>query len=385
MNIKLYIKNKCEDDSSLAMKLAKIAGYSDRTGLYKFLNSSNKEMDDLNNLINLVREIDQDREIELISDYITTLDPNKSAARQAVEYLDANQLNDETDEMVYKLCNASNSISKEWGNVYRIHRMLTKDEIDLTSAIKETGKIKIKSDEMFVFSSMMSLYEYLNTGEFGLMKSTSAYIDLSKLKNGYIKESFRSRFLLLMANVFLNDNNLKALRDYCNQIITEDIKVNRFQVFAHLTCGNSYVFENYEKAKAYYINGLKFAKNKFHEYKLRSALAFLENSWGVKDNKYLEQDPTNDSDLIELAHHYLLNNRIDDMMDVFNKLDSTVMNDNDLGFLYYVKGVFYKDKGCYLKSVKHFKKSDDKYFIKLPLIKLEKLGIEIEILDLLAI
>lgn len=62
--------------------------------------------------------------------------------------------------------------------------MLTKGEIDLTSAIKETGTIKIKSEEMFVFARMMTLYEYLNSGEFGLMKSTSAYIDLSNLKKG---------------------------------------------------------------------------------------------------------------------------------------------------------------------------------------------------------
>ncbi|PCK15507.1 hypothetical protein CEY02_20540 [Bacillus pumilus] len=385
MNLKLYIKNKCENDSSLAMKLAKIAGYSDRTGLYKFLNSSNKEMDDISSLINLIRAIDQDREIEIITEYITTLDPNKSAARQALEYLDANQLGDETDEMVDKLCNSNNAVSKEWGNVYRIHRMLTKGEIDLTSAIKETGKIKIKSEEMFVFSRMMILYEYLNTGEFGLMKSTSAYIDLSKLKKGYVKESLSSRFLLLMANVFLNDNNLKALRDYCNKIIIEDVKVNRFQVFAHLTCGNSYVFEDYHQAKTYYLNGLKFAKNSFHVYKLRSALAFLENCWGVKDNKYLEQNPKNDSDLIELAHHYLLNEQTEKMMELFNKLDSTSMHDNDLGFLYYVKGLFYKDKGCYFKSVRHFKNSDDKYFIKLPLLKLEKMGIESELIDLLAI
>ncbi|APJ11058.1 AimR family lysis-lysogeny pheromone receptor [Bacillus safensis] len=385
MNLKTYIKNKCENDSSLAMKLAKIAGYSDRTGLYKFLNSSNKEMDDLSNLINLVREVDQEREIEIISTYITTLDPNKSAARQAVEYLDANQLGEETDELVVKLCNASNALSKEWGNVYRIHRMLTKGEIDLTSAIKETGTIKIKSEEMFVFARMMTLYEYLNSGEFGLMKSTSAYIDLSNLKKGYVKDSFSSRYLLLMANVFLNDNNLKPLRDYCDQIITEDVKVNRFQVFAHLTCGNSYVFDDYKKAKTYYINGLKFAKNSFHKYKLTSALAFLENIWEVRENKYLEQEPKNDSDYIELAHHFMLNDQTDKMMDVFNKLDSTTMHDNDLGFLYYVKGIFYKDKGCFLKSVKHFKKSDDKYFIKLPLIKLKNMGIENEILELLAI
>lgn len=106
---------------------------------------------------------------------------------------------------------------------------------------------------------------------------------------------------------------------------------------------------------------------------------------GSKENKYLEQESKNDSDFIELAHHFMLNDQTNKMMDVFNKLDSTTMHDNDLGFLYYVKGIFYKDKGCFLKSVKHFKKSDDKYFVKLPLIKLKNMGIENEILELLAI
>ena len=55
MNLKQMIKNECEKDNQLAAKLSKIAGYEKVNGFYKFINTPEKEMDNLGGLINIVK------------------------------------------------------------------------------------------------------------------------------------------------------------------------------------------------------------------------------------------------------------------------------------------------------------------------------------------
>lgn len=78
MNLKQKIKNECEKDNQLAAKLSKIAGYEKVNGFYKFINTPEKEMDNLGGLINIVKSLFPDNEEQLLSDYFLSLDPNKN-------------------------------------------------------------------------------------------------------------------------------------------------------------------------------------------------------------------------------------------------------------------------------------------------------------------
>ena len=59
---------------------------------------------------------------------------------------------------------------------------------------------------------------------------------------------------------------------------------------------------------------------------------------------------------------------------MLKSLERKKQNENDLGFHYYLEGLITKDKEAFYKSVEYFKLSQDKLFIKMPLIKLESLG-----------
>nr|MDH3075729.1 AimR family lysis-lysogeny pheromone receptor [Bacillus velezensis]MDH3135661.1 AimR family lysis-lysogeny pheromone receptor [Bacillus velezensis] len=143
MNLKQMIKNECEKDNQLAAKLSKIAGYEKVNGFYKFINTPEKEMDNLGGLINIVKSLFPDKEEQLLSDYFLSLDPNKKSARQSVEYADLNQWNALTDKIVSNLCESSNSISREWGQVYSLHRKLNNNKISINEAIRKRGNIEL--------------------------------------------------------------------------------------------------------------------------------------------------------------------------------------------------------------------------------------------------
>ena len=56
-----------------------------------------------------------------------------------------------------------------------------------------------------------------------------------------------------------------------------------------------------------------------------------------------------------------------------------------MGFYFYYKGLISVDKSDFYKSIRCFKKSDDKYSVQLPLIELKKMGADIELLSLISI
>ncbi|MGG1363604.1 AimR family lysis-lysogeny pheromone receptor [Bacillus velezensis] len=382
MNLKQMIKNECEKDNQLAAKLSKIAGYEKVNGFYKFINTPEKEMDNLGGLINIVKSLFPDNEEQLLSDYFLSLDPNKKCARQSVEYSDINQWDALTDKIVSRLSSSKNLASQEWGNTYSIHRRLSESKISLTDAIRATGKCK--TDEMLFFSNAMLMYEYLKVGEFGLMKSTLSLLNFNDLPEGFVKDCYMNRISLLNANIHLNDNEIEKSRYHSEQVI-QNSNINRLKVFGHLTYGNTLIFESYSKAKEQYLKGLEFARdNEHHKYKLRLALCFLSNVWN-KDNKWLDFDTDNIPDKIEVAYYYTNNKEFNKAEKVINELENMELYEYDSGILDYVKGILYQNKNYFYESTAKLKKSGDKLFINLPLAELRKMGCDEKLLELIMV
>ncbi|MGG3721859.1 hypothetical protein ABET08_17565, partial [Bacillus subtilis] len=76
---------------------------------------------------------------------------------------------------------------------------------------------------------------------------------------------------------------------------------------------------------------------------------------------------------------------IEEATEILDELSSRDQDENELGFYYYYKGLISQDKTDYYKSIRYFKKSDDKYFIQLPLLQLERMGADLELLNLISI
>ncbi|PRR87336.1 AimR family lysis-lysogeny pheromone receptor [Bacillus atrophaeus] len=382
--IRKAMRKDLENDKTLMSKWATVAGLKNPNPLYDFLNHDGKTFNEFSSLVNIVKSQYSDREYEFMKDYCLHLDVKTKAARSALEYADANKFDEITDTLLERMVNCTNNKSKEYGQVYKIHKSLTDGELEFFDASNNLGRLKLKTEEMNIFSKILTLYHYLNTSDFAPMKSLIDQIDLSDLKeNQFIKDSFQTRIYVLKANIFLNENNLEKCREFSVMAI-ESTEVLRFKVFSYLTLGNSFVFSDYSKSRSSYMKGLNASKNNkmFAEYFKRN-LSFLSNVWN-KENEWLNFNSDDITDIQEVAHFFI--NKKEDIKagHLLQLLETKDQNDNELGFHYYLKGLFEQNIDYFYDSIEFYKKSQDKFLIKLPLIALENSGVNKRLLKLIA-
>lgn len=383
--LKAFIKSKCEDDSSMAMKLAKIAGYTDRSGFYRFLNEPSKETSDIQSIIDIVKVLDPANERVVMGEYIMTLDPNKSVARQALEYLDVNKYYVERNALLDRMKDSHNAKSKEWHKIYSIHSEIQDGKLTYLEAMNKVGLVNTKTPEMNVFKNILLLYPLCSKGEFGLMNEIADLIDVDSLNiSGYVKDSYRCRLLIMSASAAVSQNKLKRARFNAGMALSET-KIYRFAVFACLHIGNSYIYTDYEKAKEHFFKGLGFA-NANSEYKreIRRSLAMLENVWNKEENEWLDLDSTATTDMQEVAFHHIVNKRNDQARVILNQLDERDSSNHELAYNTFLRGFLMNDFNCYCQSVKFFKDSGDKYTLQLPLRNIERMGADKNLLELIA-
>ncbi|MGM0967051.1 MAG: AimR family lysis-lysogeny pheromone receptor [Bacillota bacterium] len=383
--LKAFIKSKCEDDSSMAMKLAKIAGYTDRSGFYRFLNEPSKETSDIQSIIDIVKEIDPGREMELMSDYILTLDPGKQCSRQALEYLSVNAEIEKLDAHIENILNnTANAKSIEWAKTYKAQRNAEEGLVNSEDLVRLLGSFKLKTDEMKVYSRIIPMYFALWNNQFNRLDSLSEDVVIESLEESYVKQSFHSRLMLLLANCSLRQNKLERVRYYSSYGILNS-NVRRITAYSYLAQGNSQMFTDYDSSKKCFLFALEHStENRERSIQALRSLCFLENLWG-KENKWLQHDSEEISDRQEVAHSYIRKGEMAIAKSILDALEAEKHDDNQLGMHMYLKGLAYGSESFFYKSIKHFKLSGDKFSTNLPMLELEKLGLDKVLLEALAV
>ena len=385
LELKKFIKKKCEEERGLEKELARIAGYSNSSGFHHFIYNEKKEMDNIQGIIDVIQKVSPEYEFDLMSEYILTLDINKSAARQGLEYLSVNQLYDTLDKHIKKMVSAKNSVSKEWGKVYATQRELDKGNIGIEECIRLLAEIHPKSSEMKVFSRIIPMYAILSLKQFGRLKDMSETVLIDTISNhNYVYHSFKSRYMLLLANCFFGNNEIEKAQKYARHGI-ENSNVKRIIFFSFLTYGSSLMLDDYEKSKSSFLKGLEVGKgNKIYKQHAIRNLCFLENLWG-KENQYLNIESNEIVDKQEVVHYLIRKGSKQQAKKMLDQLDLVEHDDNDLGLHYYLKGLLENSREYFLESVKYFKLSGDKFSCTLPIIELEKLGVDKQILEIISI
>ncbi|WP_342501299.1 AimR family lysis-lysogeny pheromone receptor [Bacillus sp. FSL W7-1582] len=383
--LKAFFKSKCEDDSSLAMKLAKLAGYTDRSGFYRFLNEPSKETSDIQSIIDIVKEIDPGREMEMMSEYIPTLDPGKQCSRQALEYFSVNAEIEKLDAHIeFILNNTANVKSVEWAKTYKLQRDAEKGLLNFENLIKSLGSLNLKTEEMKVYSMIIPMYPALWNNYFNRLESLSENVFIDKLDDSFVKQSFHSRLMLLLANCALNQNQLDKVHYYTSYGILNS-NVRRITAYSYLAQGNSLMFTDYSTSKRCFLSALEHStENRERAIQALRSLCFLENLWG-KENKWLNYDSDEITDRQEVAHAYIRKGELELAKSILDSLEAEEHDDNQLGMHMYLKGLLHRSKDYFYKSIRHFKLSGDKFSVSLPLLELEKLGADKLVLEVLAI
>ncbi|MCY8061022.1 AimR family lysis-lysogeny pheromone receptor [Bacillus spizizenii] len=302
-----------------------------------------------------------------------------------LEISDINEEDEKTDKLIEQLINSSCSIEREWATIYQIKRKQDKGEINAHQALKAIGKFDPKTPEMRVFTYIIPLYYYLRNAEYSNLAEMSTIVDLDLIENNDdIKRSYYNRLMALLGASAFSQNKMTQARFYCSYGINLK-NIDRLVAYSCLTMGNTYILDDYERAKEYFLKGLNHTDNNpLAELQLTRSLCFLENHWG-KENFWLNPDSEETTDIQEIAHYQIKRNNLDYAKEILDYLEEIPSIDNDYGIHFYLKGLAYQDKRYFYESIKHFKLSGDLFSVRLPLDQLREMGEDEQILDLLAL
>lgn len=375
MNLKQMIRNELDKDRGLANKIAEVAGFKNATPLYKFLNDADREMDNFNSLLKVVRYLFADREFEVMAAYCKTLDPNKKCARIAVEYAKSYRLDNLTKDLVEMLMNSKNAESKEWGQLYHIHTLSDNKVLSSTELIDMLTEIRIKTVEMKTYSRIIQIYNHFDQKHFDVMLQLADNIDssLENISDEFTRKSFQCRVALIMVNIHLRNSSTEKAKYYA-QTLLNNASTELYKSIAYLHLGNAHLLSNYDKSMHYLKLGLSVEAEAEHVKKyLRRSLTFLQNYWGKKP-EFLDMNSDEIEDLHEKVFYYIKNNMNEDALQILDSIDLAKLNDNQKGFHFFYRGLMNNDRDLFIHSVTHFKLSGDKYYRTISLLELKRLG-----------
>lgn len=377
--LKQMIKTEFDKDRALSKKVAEIAGFKNPTPLYKFLNEEDREMDSFGSLLKIVRYLFPEKETQVMDEYCRTLEPSKKAARHALEYACSNRCKDLAYFLLEKLSSCKNADSREWGNIYTIYFDVDEGRIDYLDAINLTNIYKYRTIEMSVFGKLIQLYEYYGKKLYEVINEIIPLVssEINLIKDEFIKNEYMIRLGIIVVAISLRNNEVEKVRKYGEFIInTTSNKKIIVMILIHI--GNSYLFESYKKAMDYFNRAIEYCKytskedNKMIE--ITRSINLTQTYWNV-EAQHLLFTSKEIPDVHEVAFDFIRQNKNHEAVELLNRMNLEVMTENHKGFHYYYLGLANKSEDFFFQSILHFKQSGDKFYRRLPLIELEKLGI----------
>jgi hypothetical protein len=384
------ILNKCELQRGLLAKLAQIAGYATAGGFKKPLLKEEKEFDKFYGLVDVVKHLFPDEEKQLMSDYALTLDPNNKSARYMLEYLDQHRLGDTKRKLIHRMLNCTNEASKEWARLYDIDDSYVRKDLTFDETFNEYGGgYKPKSLETEIGAKLFKGYCLLDEQMFNILDQTIYGLEMKimRISNEYIREMYYSRFMVLSIAVTVSKNRIDEARDMCHKMIN-NVNDNYYRALACLHLGNTYLIQSYDTANEIYVKGLEYtsedSRGELVRLNLQRSINFLDNLY-KKQPRYLNINSTHAADIHEIAFYYIQQKQYFKAKELLDKLDFDLLNDVQKAFNQYYRGLIGDSIKHFSRSITWFKKAGDFYFRSFPILELEKLGVDKNLIEALAV
>jgi predicted XRE-type DNA-binding protein len=364
--------NDIEVNGVTQKQYANLAKVSEPT-INRFINQ--KIVLGFDSVLNIVKHKFPDREKQIMRDYIV-LQENQNA-RLSLEYCMINKMPEIADQIIYKLKNSEYPVNKEWAKIYEIERMRNKKEITPLEVNERVHIVEAKSEEMKVMSKLLQIYANYDLANYpylqGLVVGLEQRIDA--IKSSSMKSSFKLRLGQILSYMSLYNNEVDACRYYANMVI-ENTDSPYFRATGYHIMGRSFLYDSYEEGLKSFKQALYYYKQ-IEQEKLQEAILrnikFLDSFWNKVSEYVIDFD--NNHYINDLAYYEVKAGNKDKAIQINGKVDLEQLNNWEKGFYYYYKAVIYDDNvDLYYDSVRYFRKSGDKFYIKLPLIELKRLG-----------
>jgi hypothetical protein len=390
-DLKLLLKNRFEQERGLAIKVAEKVGYKNPTPLYKFVDSPEREIKDFRVLHEIVETVFTKDHKRVMKDYIKKINANSVIARCSLEYSLMIRDYDLFDYMISKLERTDNKESQEWARIYKIDRLIKLKKIEPMDAINQLQceSDRLKSPEMKFFCKLLQFYYYYQLRMINVLSqliSMTEYM-IDDVKDAYIHNSYLSRLNLIKVDVALHSGNTEEAHRYGeNALVCTNQSL--IKCLTHLQLGNANIIRSYDESMKHYKLSLEYAKEinltDYNSVLVHRGINFVSSYWS-KPTEYLDTESSEPSDIHEIAFHYIKNSQIEKGLELLDSLHYESLNSYQKGFNNFYRGLATGLSKYYYESVKHFNEVGEKYYKKLPIVELRKLGENEYILEALAV
>ncbi|BCB03503.1 AimR family lysis-lysogeny pheromone receptor [Bacillus sp. KH172YL63] len=230
------------------------------TTVTRFLNESRQIDPSL--AASIVRYLNPSLEIEYMKSYVLKVTRHENI-RKSMEYCSINRLLDpELNTLVSNAKHDRNGDVRDAGECYEIALQMQLERLSPleTYEIVRFKKASLKENQILL--RILEVCSIYNRGEFSF-----ATVSLGQLKNhiksledGYIKESFLSRYHELMHSIMLKQGDTKKSRAYCKRILDSKTSGLIYRATALNRIGASFQSEDLDKSIKYYRKAQKLYK-----------------------------------------------------------------------------------------------------------------------------
>lgn len=305
ITVKKMILNKIDNEAKGYVNiLADIAGFTGQnknTNFRRVLNNEDKEFDNFDALVSMIKYIWKDEYVNIMIMYSYEVHPNKSTAQNLLELLMSNRQFESFLNLLERMEQCSNAKSKEFAKIYRLFyrydSTLTKD---IDPLMKEISETIVNTIEMQIFKKLLLNWCFMRKNDFVMTKCFMEEIEsvIDTIENKYLHKMYKVRLHEVMSYNHLNVyNNPKVARMYTDQIIEAEVD-DHFIAFANYIKGYSFFFTSYDNAVLYLNRSMELYSNMNRQddvEDIKQALEFLNIYWDKNEtaavfpkNKLLE-------------------------------------------------------------------------------------------------
>jgi tetratricopeptide (TPR) repeat protein len=230
------------------------------TTVTRFLNESRQIDPSL--AASIVRYLCPSLEIEYMKTYVLKVTRPENI-RKSMEYCSINRLLDpELKTLVSKAKHDRNGDVRDAGECYEIALRMQMGELSPleTYEIVRFKKASLKENQILL--RILEVCSIYNRGEFSFASVSLGQLKshINSLEDGYIKESFLSRYNELMHSIMLKQGDTKKSRAYCKRILESKTSGLIYRAVAYSRIGSSFQTEDLEKSIKYYRKAQKLYK-----------------------------------------------------------------------------------------------------------------------------
>jgi hypothetical protein len=309
----------------------------------------------------------------LIFDYSRDIDGKN--ARLALDYVQRLKLDDAAEYLIAKLQATKAPVDIEWAETYELIRKIKKNEICRKDFSKEAHVLsyKCKTHEMKCLIRITEVYNYYVLRKFECLSEISAGLEeaINEISNDYLRESFGIRYKVLMSWLAIYNDDIDTARKHANYLVHNDSGQNRIANALH-TLGTTYIFDNADLALKHLGQAVELFRDEYQKGMAIKSYNFVCNLYEMEPKYNVSVDEVADRE--REVFRQIRSGDTEAAIQTLESVETTGMSDYDLAFHYYYLGLAKQCEQSFVTSVYHFKKTGDKFYRKLALCELQRLG-----------